>query len=290
MSGVWSDVYRERGWCVAVGDDETVDEAFYERNQAVFLLLAVLSDRGCTVGYRVDEDAEWPVVFAETPEGQLAWHVPRDELPEWIEERDVVWDGHSTEEKHRRLRRYAESLVQGERRTEEGSEMSLVDASWPPDVEVEFTHYWKEDEIDEMRDRVLNVLSHFPEFEGHTLTIGRTQQAGKAGVHPRDDPYSNRNYIRLRPGASKFTVAHELYHILTREKAIDIFALSRSPFLIDKPPSYLELPDCVENRPTVYREMLHRVASDAVDRFHDEQEMVRWFEEQVVEEIAIPLK
>ncbi|WP_226006053.1 hypothetical protein [Natrinema salinisoli] len=108
-----------------IGEDETVDETFFERNQAVFLLLAVLQDRGHMVGYRVDEDPAWPVVFAETPEGQIAWHVPRNELPDWLKERDVAWDGHSTKEKHERMEQFAESLVAA---ADTGSERFDVEA------------------------------------------------------------------------------------------------------------------------------------------------------------------
>lgn len=133
----------------------------------------------------------------------------------------------------------------------------------------------------------MNVLSHFPEFEGETLTVGFTQSAGVNGVHPRDDPRSNRNYIRLKAGASKFTIAHELYHILTREKAVDVFALSRSPYLIDKAPSYLDLPECVENSPAIYSHKFHELAVEARDRFNNEQEMVKWFEKRLKEKVML---
>jgi hypothetical protein len=163
----------------------------------------------------------------------------------------------------------------------------MHEQTWPPDVELEFTHYWDQDDREAMREKVLNVLSHFPEFKDETLTVGFTQSAGVNGVHPRDDPRSNRNYIRLKAGASKFTIAHELYHILTREKAVDIFALSRSPYLIDKAPSYLDLPECVENSPSVYSNTLHKLAEEAVDRFSNEQEMVKWFENRLQEEVSL---
>ena len=158
-------------------------------------------------------------------------------------------------------------------------------ATWPPNVEIEFTRYWEEEDEAEMRERVLNVLSYFPEFEGKKLTIGLTRQAGTAGVHPRGDPRSNRNYIRLKVGASKFTIAHEFYHILTREKAIDIFTLSRSPYLIDRAPGYLDTPERVKEHPTVYRDTLHELAVQARERFVDEKEMVEWFEQTVKEEV-----
>lgn len=50
-------------------------------------------------------------VAAEILEGQVTWPVPRDALSRSLEERDVAWGGHSTEEKHERMQRFAESLV-----------------------------------------------------------------------------------------------------------------------------------------------------------------------------------
>lgn len=91
-----------------MGEEQTVDEAFYERNQAVFLLLALLQDQGHTVGYRQEsDDDDWPVVFARTPAGEISWHVPRDELPRWLDECDLEWDGHDREEKHERMQELA---------------------------------------------------------------------------------------------------------------------------------------------------------------------------------------
>lgn len=163
---------------------------------------------------------------------------------------------------------------------------TMTEQTYPPNVDIEFTHYWSDDDEAVMRERVQDVLTHFPEFEGEKLTIGFTQSAGIAGVTPKQER-EDRNYIRLKAGASKFTIAHELYHILTREKAVDIFALSRSPYLIDKVPSYLNVPDCVENYPKVYAETLHEVASAAVKRFSNQQEMVKWFEKALKEEVDI---
>lgn len=39
-------------------------------------------------------------VAAEILEGQVTWPVPRDALSRPLEERNVAWDDHSTEEKH----------------------------------------------------------------------------------------------------------------------------------------------------------------------------------------------
>lgn len=58
----------------------------------------------------------WPVVFVETPEGQLSWHVSPLDLDLLVHVRRderVVWDAHSTEEKYARLARLVAARAEG---------------------------------------------------------------------------------------------------------------------------------------------------------------------------------
>lgn len=55
-------------------------------------------------------DPHWPLewstlVFIETPKGQMSFHINKDELPKFkhLEFKENKWDGHSSEEKYRRL-------------------------------------------------------------------------------------------------------------------------------------------------------------------------------------------
>jgi hypothetical protein len=51
-------------------------------------------------------EPDWPVIYIDTPTGQLSWHIsPNDmHLFENIShDANVKWDGHTTEEKYRRL-------------------------------------------------------------------------------------------------------------------------------------------------------------------------------------------
>lgn len=93
-------------------------EIFEERNIAVKGLFKALHSLGFTVGYRVDEDSEWPVwtvpdqqlelgdSLLRTP-GQMGWHIHRDEHdPEeldWMVEVEEEYDGHTNAMKHDRL-------------------------------------------------------------------------------------------------------------------------------------------------------------------------------------------
>lgn len=58
-------------------------------------------------------EPDWPVLFIELPTGQVSWHLHPDDASvfaadfPWIEEgSNEVWDGHTTEEKYRRLNRW----------------------------------------------------------------------------------------------------------------------------------------------------------------------------------------
>lgn len=90
------------------------DQAYYERNQLV-ALLAWLYPSGLKKTNIEGWDPAWHnCVYIDTPHGQLSWHFHDREahlfhgLPEYQGE----WDGHSTEEKYRRvaLLRYFEEF------------------------------------------------------------------------------------------------------------------------------------------------------------------------------------
>ena len=82
---------------VSLDEQEPVD---YEmRNKAIIQLMALCDSQGYKVGIRIDpKEPEWPVVFIELPQvGQISYHLPQHSKP---------WDGHTTEEKLNRIRRF----------------------------------------------------------------------------------------------------------------------------------------------------------------------------------------
>lgn len=85
-----------------------IDEVYEDRNLVVLLLLKLLKDKGLKVGYRIDEEEpDWPVVYANSYSiGQISWHIPKKDLPDWIEEGQLEYDGHTNEEKNRRVREF----------------------------------------------------------------------------------------------------------------------------------------------------------------------------------------
>lgn len=91
------------------------DRAYAERNKCVVGLALLARDLGYKVGLarHPEEDKTWEddwrnIVFIELPTGQLSWHMHDSDmymLYSFCRE-PYEWDGHSTEEKYRRLLDY----------------------------------------------------------------------------------------------------------------------------------------------------------------------------------------
>lgn len=65
------------------------------RNRFIYEAMSVAAVCGYPHGFRIDaSEPEWPVAFIWLPTGQVSWHLPQ--FPE-------AWDGHSTEEKFKRI-------------------------------------------------------------------------------------------------------------------------------------------------------------------------------------------
>lgn len=83
----------------------TTNDSVYRERQH---LVANLASRfpSCLVNTPPDEDGVvWPVVYITLPTGQVSWHIsPSDlDLFKHVAYGDEKWDGHTTEEKYRRL-------------------------------------------------------------------------------------------------------------------------------------------------------------------------------------------
>lgn len=66
----------------------------------------------------VDEaEPDWPVVYVGTVQGQMSWHISRDDLDLFPHVRQVpagdLWDGHSTHQKYERLAALTELRARG---------------------------------------------------------------------------------------------------------------------------------------------------------------------------------
>jgi hypothetical protein len=96
-------------------------------------------------------------------------------------------------------------------------------------------------------ERLEFVRRFYPELEGITVRVGMALKRGVLGWGSLDP---ERPGIWVRPRRLEyFTIAHEFTHLLQArgevplgERACDLWALARSPLLVDSPPGYLKLP------------------------------------------------
>lgn len=91
------------------------NRAYTERMQCVAAIARAARAEGCRawVGEHNANDATWEqdwrgIVFIELPTGQVSWHMHDSHRPMFDflpsgSEVSAPWDGHSTEEKYRRL-------------------------------------------------------------------------------------------------------------------------------------------------------------------------------------------
>ena len=75
-------------------------EHYEVRNKLIHDAILQAKRLGYKAGYRPADDCdntEWFVGFIELPTGQVAWHMPFDNVP---------YDGHTTEEKYKRIEEF----------------------------------------------------------------------------------------------------------------------------------------------------------------------------------------
>lgn len=103
-------------------DAKDADQLYRDRDTAVlgFLkqlhIMKKISDNtqfidiefNLEVGWRENSktDENWVAVCARLPQGQVSWTIEREEVPDWMVETDMEYDGHTVEDKLGRLEEY----------------------------------------------------------------------------------------------------------------------------------------------------------------------------------------
>jgi len=95
-------------------DSESKDKSDVYRDRNLLALAFICSYvevRACVPhGWWPDTDdvngEQWAVVWVDLPTGQVGWHIPLEDVPDWMPKRDPEYDGYTTEEKNDRLRRW----------------------------------------------------------------------------------------------------------------------------------------------------------------------------------------
>lgn len=85
----------------------TLDDAYFDRNQAVLALARLARAQGYPVGLKIDpNEPDWPILMIDLPTGQVGWHLPKAEIVGRWPAYEKPWDGHTLEEKRERIRRF----------------------------------------------------------------------------------------------------------------------------------------------------------------------------------------
>lgn len=98
-----------------------------------------------------------------------------------------------------------------------------------------------------IREHLEFVRRFYPELEGWTIHVGLAQKRGVLGWASMDPEHPG---VWVRPRRLDYlTIAHEFTHLLQArglvphgERSCDLWALARSPLLIDTLPCYLKMP------------------------------------------------
>lgn len=134
------------------------------------------------------------------------------------------------------------------------------------------------------------VRGFFPELDGITVRVGLVRKPGVLGWGSLD-PDQPGVWVRPRR-LDAFTIAHELTHLLQArglvprgERACDLWALARSPLVVDAAPGYLKVPEAMHRQQALDAgdaALLHRAACRALAaRAAGDRRYLRRFELEV---------
>jgi len=99
-----NDVIKQKERDMTKTESSTLDDAYFDRSQAVQGFARLAQNMDFRVGIKPDD--EWPILYIDLPTGQVSWHIKAEELVgDWPEYPDE-WDGHDLDEKRARIARF----------------------------------------------------------------------------------------------------------------------------------------------------------------------------------------
>ena len=114
-------------------------------------------------------------------------------------------------------------------------------------MRIQLSRLMRKEMTPQIMSMIERAIQEFPEFNGHTITVGLNRTTG---LHGSAD--ARHMGIRLNPrrrvGITYFTIGHELTHLLQKpglgvvpygEEQCDIWTLARSDLFLDDRPTYL---------------------------------------------------
>ena len=91
-----------------------LNDVYNERDRLVALITKFYPSY---IARHEESDTSWDdqwrnIIYVETPQGQLSWHIHESELPLFshLTVKDNNWDGHTKEEKYQRIERLIQAI------------------------------------------------------------------------------------------------------------------------------------------------------------------------------------
>ena len=86
-------------------ESDGIDDAYFDRNQAVMALARLAQVQGYQVGWKDEDpdDPEWRILFIGLPTGQVSWHIKTEDMIGRWPYYDGDWDGHTLNHKRDRM-------------------------------------------------------------------------------------------------------------------------------------------------------------------------------------------
>lgn len=145
--------------------------------------------------------------------------------------------------------------------------------------------------LQRIRVRIELVRNFFPELARIAIRVGLAKKRGVLGWGSLDPEAPG---IWLRPRRIElFTIAHEMTHLLQArrliplgERSCDLWALARSPLLIDCVPCYLKIPKSIRQQAVTpgHAALLHEEARRAIAaREQGDRRYIARFEREVAQ-------
>lgn len=103
--------------CASPACQQRLTAVYAERNALAQLLAALAIRVRWDAGTAADPKLpDLPVIFLDTPVGQLSWHVQAHQVHPWLPPYRGEWDGHTTTAKQVRVEALTKALLAGPRR------------------------------------------------------------------------------------------------------------------------------------------------------------------------------
>ncbi|MFQ5695314.1 MAG: hypothetical protein ACE5HB_04935 [Terriglobia bacterium] len=147
-----------------------------------------------------------------------------------------------------------------------------------------------------LKSKIERSYAEFPELARQRVVVGLTKKRGLDAYAVGED-FCIRLRVRRRAPVSRFTIGHELTHLLQKpglglipegEVQCDIWTLARSKLFLDESPSYLDLPSSIESNWGRHARRVHELCRQALEVRKANRRYIVWLRQKLREHLTGP--